>query len=99
MKIKEGYTQHKVTIVFVHIIKLFIKYGIIKSKTELCESLGYNKGTLSDILNGKRNVTLEFMYLFINKYQIDANIIFGDFEEDVLRLKIKEIAKDLINKM
>lgn len=88
---------HPTTTVFVTVIKRFILFGIIKSKTELCESIGHNKGTLSDILNGKRNVTLDFMFNFIEKYSLDANIFFKHIPAHELDLKIKEIAKQVID--
>ncbi len=44
---------------FISIIKNLETKGLIKSKSQLAERLGTHKQSLNEIINGKRNVTLE----------------------------------------
>jgi DNA-binding XRE family transcriptional regulator len=44
---------------FISIVKNLESKGVVRSKSQLAERLGTHKQSLNEILNGKRNVTLE----------------------------------------
>lgn len=44
---------------FISIVKSLESKGLVKSKSQLAERLGTHKQSLNEILNGKRNVTVE----------------------------------------
>jgi phage repressor protein C with HTH and peptisase S24 domain len=44
---------------FISIVKSLETKGLVKSKSQLAEKLGTHKQSLNEILNGKRNVTVE----------------------------------------
>lgn len=69
------------------LIDLLVFQKKITSVNEFLETINSNRSTLSKIRNGQRNhFTVEQIHVICNKYEVNANWIFG-FDNKVFRSK------------
>lgn len=52
------------------------KKGFARKNEDIVEKTGYNKTTVSNYLNGKRPLSIEFIKSFIDAYKIDRRKIY-----------------------
>lgn len=68
--------QNTVTENFIREMDKVIRSGHAKNMTEIANECKYYIQGLSDIVKGRRNVSIDLLHRFINRYNIDANSIF-----------------------
>lgn len=56
---------------FKNVVETLKNNGILKFQNSLSESLGIHKQTISDILTGKRNLTIEHLTLLLEKFSVN----------------------------
>lgn len=73
--------QHKiVTENFVREMNRIIREGQARNMTQVANECDYYIQGLSDITKGRRSVSVDLLHRFINKYNVDANLIFNTKE-------------------
>ncbi len=66
---------------FIKVVNSLVDNGLVKSKSQLAESLGTHRQSFNEIVNNKRNVTLELVEKIIEKYSVNASFLFSDSDE------------------
>lgn len=67
---------------FVREMDRIIREGHAKNMTEIANECNYYIQGLSDITKGRRNVSVDLLYRFVNKYNVDANLLLKDAEKN-----------------
>lgn len=68
--------SHEVSQRFVECIEKLKEEGKIRSFRQFAQSLDYLPQSLSEVRNGRRDVTIDLLHRTINKYQVNPNYLF-----------------------
>lgn len=90
------YQDHPVNQRFRKVYEELEKRNLIKGKSDIANQLGTYNHIINSILKGQRNVTIDQLRQLFNKYQVDANYLFGlsdsmFAEEDLLTIDRSEL--------
>lgn len=76
-----NFSDHIVNQRFKQVFEELEQRGLIRGKSDLAEKLGTYNHVINSILKGKRNVTLDQLSKLFERYEVDANFMFGVKEQ------------------
>lgn len=100
----KGKTQYRKIIndKFKEVCDILLRDGYAKSVTGLAKLLETTPNVVSDIMNGKRNVTVQMIGVVCQKFNVNASYLFPPFDKNMfytenlnhlIRLKKLEVEK------
>ena len=69
--------QHKISQQFAKLVDCLLESGKIKNKSQLARVMDSYNHVVSDIMKGRRNLTLDQINALVAEYDLDVNYLFG----------------------